>query len=146
MFERMKRNLLALLLTVAVSGFAAGESRERLLLDPGWKFHLGNDWGSALNLMKAGANFGPAKPAFNDVTWRDVDLPHDWAVELPFDRNAELYHGYKPVGAGFAQNNVGWYRRPFTVPEKDRGRRFWLEFDGVYRDSTVFLNGYALGR
>src|SRR4029079_10815206 len=75
-----------------------------------------------------------------------INIPHDWAVELPFDKNSELYHGYKPVGSGFPQNNVGWYRRQFSVPAEDQRRRIWLEFDGVYRDSIVFVNGYIIGR
>ncbi|HXF10729.1 MAG TPA: glycoside hydrolase family 2 TIM barrel-domain containing protein, partial [Desulfuromonadaceae bacterium] len=142
--------ILATFTAVLLSLYAApaqNSLRERWLMDTGWKFHLGNDWGSALDLMKAGADFGPAQPAFNDVTWRNLDLPHDWVVELPFDQNAETYHGYKPSGAGFPQNNVGWYRRHFFIPKSDEGRRrLWLEFGGVYRDSTVIVNGYTIGR
>ena len=59
--------------------------RERLLLDFGWKFHLGNEWGIAQNLAKAGTGSGPASMSFSDASWRVVNLPHDWAVELPFD-------------------------------------------------------------
>jgi len=144
---RIGRMFAVLALTInGFSAFAVAEPRERLLLDFGWRFHLGNDWGSAQNLMKAGASFGPAKPVFNDIAWRTVNLPHDWVVELPFDRNSETYHGFKPSGIGFPQNNVGWYRRLFTVPKEDQGRRLWLEFDGVYRDSVVFVNGYIIGR
>jgi beta-galactosidase len=136
-----------ILLLCAGAVHAADGPRERLLLDFGWKFHLGNDWGSALDLMKAGADFGPAQPNFSDVTWRNLDLPHDWVVELPFDQNAETYHGYKPSGANFPQNNVGWYRKKIFIPKSDEGRRrLWLEFGGVYRDSTVFVNGYTIGR
>src|SRR5580765_7849827 len=98
----IRSGLTTLLLTLATFvSTAANAPRERLLLDFGWKFHLGNDWGSAQNLMKAGASFGPTKSDFNDLTWRPVNIPHDWAVELPFDKNSELYHGYKPVGSGF---------------------------------------------
>jgi beta-galactosidase len=119
--------------------------RERLLADAGWRFHLGNEWGSAQNLAKAGSGYGPASPEFSDASWRRVDLPHDWAVELPFDRKAESSHGFKALGDGFPQNNVGWYRRSFTVPKDDAGRRLWLEFDGVFRDCTVFVNGWFVG-
>ena len=139
--------MLATVFTFAIELRAADSPRETLLMDFGWKFHLGNDWGSALDLMKAGADAGPAQAGFNDITWRDVNLPHDWAVELPFDPNAELYHGYKPVGAGFPQNDVGWYRRQFFIPKSDESRRrIWLEFGGVYRNCTVFLNGYTIGQ
>jgi beta-galactosidase len=119
--------------------------RERLLADGGWRFHLGNEWGSAQNLAKAGSGYGPASPEFSDASWRRVDLPHDWAVELPFDRKAEPSHGFKALGDGFPQNNVGWYRRTFELPKHDAGRRIWLEFDGVFRDCTVFVNGWFVG-
>jgi len=82
-------------------------SRERLLLDWGWKFHLGNEWGTGEDLAKAGSSVGPASRDFNDAVWRTVDLPHDWAIELPFDRNSDTSHGFKPVGPGFLTNSVG---------------------------------------
>ena len=75
----------------------------RLLLDFGWKFHLGNEWGFAQNLAKAGTGSGPASMSFSDASWRTVNLPHDWAVELPFDSTADGSHGFKPVGPGFPQ-------------------------------------------
>jgi len=120
--------------------------RERLLADFGWRFHLGNEWGPAQNLAKAGSGYGPASPEFSDASWRRVDLPHDWAVELPFDPRANAPHGFKPLGEGFPHNSVGWYRRTFDLPKGDAGRRIWIEFDGVYRDSTVFVNGWFVGR
>src|SRR5665811_1890578 len=70
--------------------------RERLPLDFGWKFYLGNPWGDVIELAKADGNGGPAKPDFSDADWRTVDLPHDWAVELPFDSSADCNHGFKP--------------------------------------------------
>jgi len=119
--------------------------RERLLLDWGWKFHLGNEWGTGEDLAKAGSSVGPARRDFNDGGWRRVDLPHDWAIELPFDRNSDVSHGFKPVGPGFATNSVGWYRRTFALPRQDAGKRLWLEFDGAYRDSRVYVNGFFVG-
>jgi beta-galactosidase len=119
--------------------------RERLLMDFGWKFHLGNDWGTGERLDKAGQSTGPASPRFNDLTWRAVNLPHDWAVELPFDPKADESHGFKPVGPGFPENSVGWYRRTFSLPAADKDKRLWLQFDGAFRDCRVFLNGYLVG-
>ena len=115
------------------------------MLDFGWKFHLGNEWGFAQNLAKAGTGSGPASMSFSDASWRTVNLPHDWAVELPFDSTADSGHGFKPVGPGFPQNSVAWYRRTFELPETDAGKRLWLEFDGVYRDCDVFVNGWFVG-
>ncbi|MGA2863896.1 MAG: beta-galactosidase GalA [Verrucomicrobiota bacterium] len=119
--------------------------RQRLLLDAKWKFHLGNEWGTGEDLAKAGFSVGPARPDFNDASWRTLDLPHDWAIELPFDRTADTSHGFRPVGPGFATNSVAWYRRTFTLPEADAGKRLSVEFDGAFRDCRVFLNGYFLG-
>jgi beta-galactosidase len=129
-------------LTVA---HASDSPRERLLLDFGWKFHLGNDWGIAQDLGKAGTGSGPASASFGDRTWRTVNLPHDWAIEMPFDRAADGSHGFHAVGHGFEKNSVGWYRRTFDLPGEDAGKRLWLEFDGVFRDCTVFVNGWFVG-
>ena len=83
---------------------------------------------------------------FKDSDWRKLDLPHDWVVELPFDEKSDVKHGFKPVGPGFPQNSIGWYRREFELPASDKGKTLWLDFDGVYRDSLVWLNGHCLGR
>jgi len=126
---------------------AAAESgpRERLLMDSGWSFHLGNDWGTGQSLAKAGTGMGPAIATQSVASWRRVDLPHDWAIELPFDPTADGSHGFRAVGDGFPQNSTSWYRRSFDLPAEDAGRRLWLEFDGVYRDCTVFVNGWFVG-
>jgi beta-galactosidase len=116
--------------------------REKLLLDFNWKFHLGDDWPNMMRLDKAGQNTGPAGEGFSDIGWRTVNLPHDWAIELPFDKSADGSHGFKPVGPGFPKNSVGWYRRTFDLPASDAGKRIWLDFDGAFRDTTVFVNGW----
>jgi beta-galactosidase len=118
---------------------------QRLLLDFGWRFHLGNDWGAGYGLAKAGTGYGPASVSYSDASWRLVDLPHDWAIELPFDQTADGSHGFRAVGEGFPQNSTGWYRRTFDLPAADAGKRLWLDFDGVYRDCTVIVNGWFVG-
>ncbi|HTJ00374.1 MAG TPA: hypothetical protein VL527_15955, partial [Dongiaceae bacterium] len=128
--------------TTAVA--AADAPRERLLLDAGWKFYLGDHPGWGGQLDKTGGGSGPVRKDFNDLTWRTVNLPHDWAVELPFDAQADRSHGYKVLGPGYATNNIGWYRRKFTLSAADHGKRLWLEFDGVYRDCEVYLNNCPL--
>ena len=114
-------------------------------MDYGWRFHLGDEWGLAEKLDKAGVNLGPAARGFGDAGWRSVDLPHDWAIELPFDPSADTSHGFRPVGPGFHSNDVAWYRRTFTLPKSDQGHRLWIQFDGVYRDCRVFFNGWLIG-
>jgi beta-galactosidase len=118
---------------------------EHLSLDANWKFHLGDDWPDALHLNKAGINNGPAGMNFDDAAWRAVNLPHDWAVELPFDPAGDVSHGFKPVGPGFPATSVGWYRRTFDLPETDGGKRIWLQFDGAFRDTTLYVNGWFAG-
>ena len=120
--------------------------RAHLSLDQGWKFHLGDDWPGAfeLRLSKAGMNQYAAGVTFDDVLWRTVNLPHDWVVELPFDEKSDRNHGFKPVGPGFQQNNIGWYRREFEISASDAGKRIGLQFDGIYRDAHVFVNGWEM--
>ncbi|HOC24427.1 MAG TPA: hypothetical protein PKJ13_03900, partial [bacterium] len=131
--------------------------RQKLLFDFGWKFALGHaadpqrDFGYGIGaaFAKAGEAQGAAHPNFNDSLWRSVDLPHDWAVELPFVNHEDpevKSHGYKPVGRLFPESSVGWYRRAFAIPAADRGRRIRVEFDGVFRDAAVWCNGHYLGR
>lgn len=146
------RNGLFLLLGACALGFAsnsaraaASSPREKLLMDFGWKFHLGNDWGPGVSLAKAGTGYGPASVEFSDASWRSVNLPHDWAVELPFDKRADGSHGFKAIGEGFPQNSIAWYRRTFDLNQTDKGKRLWLQFDGVYRDCDVFVNGWIVG-
>jgi beta-galactosidase len=125
---------------------AAEESpHEHLSLDANWKFHLGDDWPNALYLNKAGVNKGPAAASFDDTAWRTLSLPHDWAVELPFDPAADMGHGFKPVGPGFPATSVAWYRRTLDLPEADSGKRISVQFDGVFRDTTVYVNGWFVG-
>lgn len=133
----------------------AAFGRERTSLDRGFRFALGHatdharDFGHGTgyfsDLAKAGYGDGPADPHFDDRAFRLVDLPHDWAVELPFDAKAGHSHGYKALGRGFPQNSVGWYRRELEITAADRGRRVTLEFDGVFRDSRVWVNGFLVG-
>jgi beta-galactosidase len=125
-------------------------------MDFGWRFALGHatdpskdfGFGKAYfsTFAKNGLADGPAAPGFDDRCWRVLNLPHDWAVELPFDEKASFSHGYKALGRAFPQNSVGWYRKTFFIPKEDQGKRVSLEFDGVFRDSMVWVNGFYLGR
>ena len=134
----------AIIFTLNFAAAQTNSPREHLSLDANWKFHLGDDWPNALRLDKAGSSGGPAAEKFNDNSWRTVNLPHDWAMELPFDKSADTSHGFKPVGPGFPKNNIGWYRRTFELPKEDSGKRIWLTFDGVFRDATVWVNGWLV--
>jgi len=106
---------------------ATHSPRQRLLMDYGWTFTTGDPAGAEA-------------PDFDDSTWRGVDLPHDWSIEGPYDSAAVTTGrgGYLPTG-------VGWYRRSFTLPEGAADRRTGIEFDGVYQNSDVWINGEHLG-
>src|SRR5215510_13955076 len=131
--------------------------RERLLMDFGWRFHLGHandpakDFGLGLRrreaqFAKSGGFLPVTRLDFKDSDWREVDLPHDWAVELPFTDAPLIFHqGAKPVGREFPETSVGWYRKIFELPTDDSGKRISIEFDGVFRDAMVMLNGHYLG-
>jgi beta-galactosidase len=148
----------ALLAHVAASApeqASAITPRERLLFDFGWKFFQGHasdplrdlDFGKDQGDFAKSGEFEFSTAKFDDSKWRALDLPHDWAVELPFVRDEDLQsHGYKPLGRKYPETSVGWYRRVFDIPKKDTGRRMVLEFDGAFRSALVFLNGYFIGR
>jgi beta-galactosidase len=130
--------------------------REVRSLDRDWRFSLGHaadvekDFGTAGEHVRcAGDAGGAAAPGFDDGGWRRVDLPHDWAVELPFDSDPSgsmVGHGSKPLARTRPATSIGWYRRKFRIAKSELGQRFRLEFDGVYRDCVVWLNGHYLGR
>ncbi|MFI5133177.1 MAG: beta-galactosidase GalA [Chitinophagales bacterium] len=145
-----------LLLQTGAILFAQNNSRTKILFDNNWKFHFGDasdpkkdfDYGLTANYAKAGESYGAISPRFNDSSWRQLDLPHDWAVELPFIQTKEVVirdHGYKPVGGNYPATSIGWYRKTFMVSSADSGNIFDIHFDGVFRDADVWLNGHYLG-
>jgi beta-galactosidase len=106
----------------------AAVSRTTLPFDSGWRF------------LKADAP-GAAQPEFNDSAWRSLRVPHDWAIEGPFDEKAPA------GGAGaFLPGGVGWYRKHFVLPADAASRRVFVEFDGVMANSEVWINGFSLGK
>ena len=145
---------------------SSGPVREQLLLDFDWRFHFGHssdlqrdfDFGKdQRTFAKAGDRTATAAQVqFDDRDWREVNLPHDWAVELPFaagspaasqaEEDHRAAHGFKALGREFPETSIGWYRRTLEIPASDLGRRIAIEFDGVFRDCVVFCNGYVVGR
>jgi beta-galactosidase len=124
-------------------------------MDFNWRFAFGHpsepdkDFGNGTGyfsyLAKAGYGDGAASGNFDDRTWRMLDVPHDWAVELPFSAKGTHSHGYKAIGRNFPENSIGWYRKTLFIPEADLGKRISIEFDGVFRNSIVWINGFYLG-
>ncbi|MFZ0338438.1 MAG: beta-galactosidase, partial [Terracidiphilus sp.] len=113
------------LLPAAPSGAAQkpaqpNTARERLLLDFGWRFHLGDacdatkDFGFGSgrggNFQKTGGFLAASSLAFDDSDWKALDLPHDWAIELPFTNDpALLSKGFYPLGRNYPSTSIGWY-------------------------------------
>jgi len=130
---------------------------QRINFDEGWKFHLGHaadahrdfNYGIGNILAKTGDAANTCiKMEYDDRDWADVRLPHDWAVGLPFAhvKNGDVdAHGYRAVGALFPENSIGWYRKSFAIDRADSGKRFVLRFDGVFRDSKVWVNNCYMG-
>ncbi|HSN08170.1 MAG TPA: beta galactosidase jelly roll domain-containing protein, partial [Hanamia sp.] len=147
-----------LILFLSLFFFAArSQKRSHINIDENWKFHLGNasdplkDFNySIANIYKKSGDAGktPINPKFNDSAWRTLDLPHDWVVELPFVNSPNfdvMAHGYKPVGGLFPETSIGWYRKQFFIDKKDSAKRISIQFDGIYRDANIWLNGFFVG-
>ena len=125
--KKLTAIFLSLLLCLPfVSAAQSGRSVENF--DAGWKFWLG-DIPSA------------SKPSFNDRAWRGLNLPHDWSIE---GENLEDAPGAGRVG--YFPTGTGWYRKRFDVPGYSRDRLYSVEFDGVYMNSEVWINGHYLGK
>ena len=133
----------------------AHSGREHLLIDTGWRFALGHPFDTQKDfqngtsyfsyLAKTGYGDGAAAAGFDDRIWRKINLPHDWAVEQPFSEKASFSHGFKAIGRNFPDASVGWYRKSVFIPKGDLGRKISLAFEGVFRNSIVWVNGHYLG-
>ncbi len=154
------KQILLLTLVLAVFGvcrLSAQNVREAVLLDEDWKFAFGNaadpvkDFGCGTEyfnyLTKASSihNEGPYALKFDDSAWQQVRIPHDWVTTLPYDAQASHSHGYKTVGYKYPETSVGWYRKVITIPEGDLGKHLMLQFDGIFRNATVWFNGFYMG-
>ena len=107
---------------------ATGQTRSSLDFNSGWKFHLGNDSTAAA-----------AK--YDDSKWRSLDLPHDWSIESDFIKDAPATNQ-----GGSLPGGIGWYRKTFKVPASAKSKKITIEFDGVYKNSEVWINGNYLGK
>jgi beta-galactosidase len=123
------RHLKQIILILFVLFCTAVSARKAESFNDGWKFSL-----------DMGADESASAPGFDDSGWRTLNLPHDWAIEGDFDE-----HNPSGTGGGALPGGIGWYRKSFKVSEKDRGQVFRIEFDGVYMNSSVWINGHLLG-
>ncbi|MBN2615771.1 MAG: glycoside hydrolase family 2 protein [Bacteroidales bacterium] len=127
----MKNSLRLLLIVVIAFAFKACVSthnpRGVVDFDNHWHFHLGDVPGAQA-------------VAFHDSAWRLLDLPHDWSIEGRFDKNSPA-----GAGGGYLNGGIGWYRKTFRLDRTQKGKQVFIDFDGVYRNSRVWINGHLLG-
>ena len=91
-----------------------------------WKFQLGDIPGAE-------------QPGLDDSAWGNIRLPHDWSILAGYQKENSA------ASTGFVPGGIGWYRKTFIIPEADREREIWIEFDGIYCNSDVWINGQHLG-
>ena len=151
------RKWIVVIAWMAIASMNAQNVRETIRLDDGWKFAFGNaadpkkDFGCGTEyfnyLTKANSihNEGPYAANFNDSTWQEVKVPHDWVSILPYADVASHSHGYKTVGYKYPETSVGWYRKTINIPACDLGKHIALQFDGIFRNARVWFNGFYMG-
>ena len=151
------RKWIVVMTWMAIASMNAQNVRETIRLDDGWKFAFGNaadpkkDFGCGTEyfnyLTKANSihNEGPYVANFNDSTWQEVKVPHDWVTILPYADVASHSHGYKTVGYKYPETSVGWYRKTINIPACDLGKHIALQFDGIFRNARVWFNGFYMG-
>ena len=100
-----------------------GSRKETVSLDEDWKFHLGD------------AN-GADGAMFDDSSWENLNVPHDWSVTLPFNQNSAA-----GAGGGYLDGGLGWYRKYFSLPAESADQKVYIQFGGIYMNSTIWVNG-----
>lgn len=136
-------------------------TRDRISMNDGWRFHTG-EIGGVRNRWawgKSGSwNQGPESFDYDDSEWTKVELPHDFVIEsTPYEYSAQEFGSDNAIPemdtvknihttAGSFKKDVGWYRKHFFIDEGDFGKRIYVAFDGVYRDSRVYVNNFFVGR
>lgn len=123
----MKKNILFIVFSLLVNLLSA-QSRTIVKFNNDWKFFLGDD--SLAREIK-----------YDDSKWRVLNLPHDWSIEGSFSENYPTTYNEAALPAG-----IGWYRKTFTVPASSKEKRVFINFDGIYRNSEVWINGHYLGK
>ena len=125
----MRVFIVCVCLSISVHVFA----QQNMLFDEGWKFYRGGVLG--------GQNI-----SFNDAEWRTVNVPHDWSIEdMPGTQSPFNPDAISQVSGGFTTGGTGWYRKHFSINKNDSGKVFNLQFEGVYMNADVWINGELLG-
>lgn len=165
----MKKTLTLVVVFFAMC-FAAQplKAEQRTLLNLDWRFAKGHaanpaedfNYGQALSFSKIAfiqestmlladqqSRLSiPHTQRFKDEDWEKIDVPHDWGMQAEYGKDQFKVKGYRKLGGRSPENSVGWYRKSFNVDGSDKGNRFYLEFEGIFRDAQVWMNGIYLGR
>lgn len=124
---QLKKHIVLLILSLLIL-HAHSQMRSVIDFNKDWKFYLGNDSTAIEN-------------NYNDAQWRVLTLPHDWSIEGSFDeKNPATTQG------GALPGGIGWYRKTFNLPAGTQNKKLFIEFDGIYRNSEVWINGHYLGK
>lgn len=124
----MFRTILTLLfITLHLTSYSQS-ARRTVNMDPDWQF-------------SRGTHPEAIDPSFNDSDWQTVDVPHDWSILGRYNRS-----NLTGRGGGYLPSGDGWYRKSFSLPESDTGKKVWIEFDGIMANSEVYINGELLGK
>lgn len=119
--------LISLLFFTNIPKAQSQNSRIIQSFDSSWKF------------LKADTN-GAEQTNFNDAGWRSLNVPHDWSIEGPYDRNNTTGRG-----GGYLPDGIGWYRKTFYLNNEDKKRHVFIEFEGIMANSDIWINGFHLG-
>lgn len=110
-----------------INQIAAQSTERKINFDKNWRFHLGD-----IRIAR--------EAEFPDSSWRLLNLPHDWSIEGKFNKNNPA-----GVGGGALPGGIGWYRKTFSLSKSDSGKMIFIDFDGIYMNSSVWINGHYLG-
>ncbi|MGB5264396.1 MAG: sugar-binding domain-containing protein, partial [Lutimonas sp.] len=121
--------ILLMLLAVSISCAQTDELKPRIIEDFNreWKFNLGDDPEAH-------------KTQFDDSVWKLLNIPHDWSIEQGYSKEETA------SSTGFVKGGIGWYRKEFILSKKDQDKHISILFDGVYNNSSVWINGHFLGK
>jgi beta-galactosidase len=119
--------IFSLLIALLLPASSFAQHKGRISFNKDWKFKLDS-------------TRSYSDPAIDDAAWRTLNLPHDWSIEGSFDKNNPA-----GTGGGALPGGVGWYRKTFTIPQAEKEKQVFVQFDGVYRNSEVFVNGHSVG-
>ena len=121
-------HLVLSLFLILLSTFSSKSQRLERSIHDDWKFRL-NDDTTAYHTQ------------YDDSDWETVEIPHDWSFE-----NGTSKNGAQKANGGYFSGGIAWYRKNITVPSDWKDKRIYIEFDGVYMNSEVWINGHYLGK